>query len=172
MAAADAILAALAPIFLLILFGHLLARTGFPGAGFWAPAERLTYYVLFPSLLVSSLATAPLGATALGPLALVLAGSVLAATLLLLLCRPLFGVDGPGFSSVVQGAVRFNTYVGLAAAYALLGQHGLTLAAVAIAVLVPLVNVVCVGGGRRRARRRRRRPRAATGLRARERRSR
>jgi len=145
MAATDSILAALAPVFALILIGHVMARCGFPGAGFWAPAERLTYYVFFPALLVANLARASLGATALGPLALVLAGAILTVTLAMLAARRWLPVDGPGFSSLVQGAIRFNTYVGLAAAFAMLGEAGLTLAAVAIAVLVPLVNVICVG---------------------------
>ena len=140
----EAILAALVPVFVLILAGQLMRRADFPGDAFWAPAERLTYYVLFPALLVGNLARAPIAAASLGPLALALAGSVLLVTLGLLLLRRWLGVDGPAFTSVVQGGIRFNTYVGLAAAEALFGTAGLTLAAVAIAVLVPLVNVLCV----------------------------
>jgi predicted permease len=41
----------------------------------------------------------------------------------------------------LQGAIRPNTYVGLAAAYALFGNAGLTLAAAIIAV-IPLVNFI------------------------------
>lgn len=141
---AIAVVSALAPIFALIVVGHLMVRRGFPGAAFWAPAERLTYFVLFPALLVSNLAVAPLDEVALGGLAAVLAGSVLIASLLMVAVRHHLGVDGPGFSSVFQGGIRFNTYVGLAAAAALFGTAGVTLAAVALAVLVPLVNVLCV----------------------------
>ena len=140
-----ATLAALAPVFLLILFGHLMKRGGFPGDGFWIPAERLTYYVLFPALLVGNLARAPLADVSLGPFALALVASWSAVALALLLLRRWLTMDGPGFTSVVQGGIRFNTYVGLAAAEALFGAAGLTLAAVVIAVLVPLVNVLCVG---------------------------
>ena len=140
-----ATLAALAPVFLLILFGHLMKRGGFPGDGFWIPAERLTYYVLFPALLVGNLARAPLADVSLGPFALALVASWSAVALALLLLGRWLTMDGPGFTSVVQGGIRFNTYVGLAAAEALFGTAGLTLAAVVIAVLVPLVNVLCVG---------------------------
>ncbi|MDX1595136.1 MAG: AEC family transporter [Gammaproteobacteria bacterium] len=140
----DAILAALVPVFVLILLGHLMRRGGFPGDAFWAPAERLTYFVLFPALLVSNLAEAPLATVPIGPLALVLAASVLLVTTLLLALRRWLAEDGPAFTSVVQGGIRFNTYVGLAASEALFGAQGLTLAAVVIAVLVPLVNVLCV----------------------------
>jgi hypothetical protein len=62
----------------------------------------------------------------------------------LIALRRRFPVDGPGFTSVFQGGVRMNTYVGLAGAVALGGQVGLTLAAVAIAVIVPVVNLFSV----------------------------
>jgi hypothetical protein len=45
---------------------------------------------------------------------------------------------------VFQGSVRPNTYVGLSAAAALFGAEGSSLAAVAVAAMVPLVNLVCV----------------------------
>ncbi|RLA33094.1 MAG: AEC family transporter [Gammaproteobacteria bacterium] len=140
----DAILAALTPVFVLILAGHVMKRTGFPGEGFWGPAEKLTYYMLFPALLVNNLVAAPLASTRFGPFALVLAGSVLVVTFGLLLLRRWLTTDDPGFSSLMQGGIRFNTYVGLAASQALFGMHGLTLAAIVIAVLVPLINVLCV----------------------------
>ncbi len=141
----DATLAALVPVFVLILLGHLMKRGGFPGDGFWEPAERLTYYVLFPALLVGNLARAPLAEVPLGQFTLVLVVTWSVAALALLLLQRWLATDGPAFTSVVQGGIRFNTYVGLAAAEALFGVAGLTLAAVVIAVLVPLVNVLCVG---------------------------
>jgi predicted permease len=47
-------------------------------------------------------------------------------------------------TSFFQGGIRFNTYVGLSAAYALFDNDGLSLAAMAIAVLIPFVNLLCV----------------------------
>lgn len=40
--------------------------------------------------------------------------------------------------------MRPNTYVGLATAVALFGDEGSTLAAISLAVLVPLVNILAV----------------------------
>ena len=45
------------------------------------------------------------------------------------------------FSTVLQGALRPNTYVGVAAATAIYGKPGLTITAVAIALTIPLLNV-------------------------------
>jgi len=43
---------AILPIFLLIVVGYLFKRTGFIGDGFWAPAEKLVYFVLLPALII------------------------------------------------------------------------------------------------------------------------
>ncbi len=135
---------ALGPIFLLMGFGYVLRRTGFPGEAFWPAAERLTYFVLFPSLLVHKLALAELGDYTIAPLAGVIVTTLLVTSLLLFLLRPLLGVEGPAFSSIYQGAIRFNTYVGLAAASAVFQLPGATLAALTIAIMIPLINVLCV----------------------------
>lgn len=62
----------------------------------------------------------------------------------MLAARTALVLPPPAFGSVFQGAIRTNTYVGLAAAGALLGQPGLVLASVGIAVVIPLVNVLSV----------------------------
>ena len=139
-----AVLGALAPVGLVIAIGWVLRRAGFPGAGFWAPAERLTYYVLLPALLVNNLGAAPLGALPVAPMAAALAAALVIGAGLMMALRPRLGVDGPAFSSLFQGAIRLNAYVGIAAAVALYGEAGLTLAAVALATFVPLVNVLSV----------------------------
>ncbi len=138
------IAAALGPIFAMIVLGYLMRRGGFPGEAFWPEAERLTYYLLFPALLVDKLARADLGQYAIAPLAGVIVAALLVATAALFLLRPRLGVGGPAFGSIYQGSIRFNTYVGLAAALAVFEHPGATVAALAIAVLIPLVNVLCV----------------------------
>jgi malonate transporter len=136
---------ALGPIFSLILLGYGLKVYRFPGEAFWPAAEKLTYFLLLPALLVNKLALAELGNYAVGPFAGVIVAGLLLATLVLFVLKPFLGVDGPAFSSIYQGSIRFNTYVGLAAAGALFHAPGSTLAALAMAVLIPLINVLCVG---------------------------
>ncbi len=138
------ILAALLPIFALIAVGHTLFRAGFPGAGFWPQLERLTYFLLFPALLVEKLGTASVDGGRILPMAAAVAATLAAMTVLVLVLRPWLGVAGPGFTSVYQGSIRFNTYVGVASAFALFGDQGAAVAALTIALLIPLVNVLCV----------------------------
>jgi hypothetical protein len=134
---------AVAPIFGLILIGFILRRIEFPGPGFWPVSERLTYYVLFPALLISGLTGRSFDESVTG-LAVALFLAVCLVAVLLMVIRPLLGMDGPAFTSVFQGAIRPNTYVGLSAAAALLGPDWMALSAVAMLTLIPLVNVLCV----------------------------
>jgi predicted permease len=53
-------------------------------------------------------------------------------------------LDGPAFTSVFQGGVRFNNYVGVTLAAGLFGAQGVALAAICNAAIVPTVNVLCV----------------------------
>lgn len=140
----SATLLALFPVFLIIALGWALKRSGFPGDEIWPLAERLTYYLLFPALLVHSLANAHFGGFRILPLAAALVTTVLIASLALIALRSRLGAEGPAFTSVLQGAIRGSVYVGVAAALGLWGSAGLVLAAVAIAVLVPTVNLVSV----------------------------
>lgn len=144
----SAVAAALAPIFVLILLGFLTLRAGWLGESFWRGAERLTYFCLFPTLLLGTVAGADLAGLKLWSMFLTLVLSVLAVALALMLSRPvlsrLLGLDGPSFTSVFQGSIRPNTYVALAAAGGLFGEAGLTLAAIGVAAVVPLVNVLSV----------------------------
>lgn len=138
------IFGALAPIFLLILFGQGLRRFALVPDSAWPAIDRLTYVLFFPCLIVDELTKANLSQIAMAPMAGAMIAGVLAASALALAARKPIGLDGPAFTSVFQGAVRPNTYVGLAAASALYGTPGLTLTAVGIAVVVPLVNLLCV----------------------------
>jgi predicted permease len=139
-----AVLGALAPVFLMILMGFGARRLGLVPDAFWGPAERVTYYLFFPALVVDNLARADLAGAPVLPMAAALVGGVLAAAAPLVLLRRRIPVDGPGFTSLVQGAIRPNVYVGVAAAAALFGPPALGLFAVGLATALPLVNVLGV----------------------------
>jgi malonate transporter and related proteins len=141
------VVAALLPVFLLIVLGFLLKRSLLRLETQWHGLERLTYYVLFPVLLVQTLVKADLATV---PVAGVGGALLLSALLMSLLClglRPLLGryaVDGPAFTSIFQGATRWQTYVALSVCGNLYGDAGLALASVAMVAIIPLVNVFSV----------------------------
>jgi malonate transporter and related proteins len=135
---------ALAPVFILIALGWLLRARGFPGDQFWPAAERLVYFVLFPALLFLTTAAADLGALDLLPLASALIAAIAATVALTLALRPWLATDDAGFTSVLQGAIRCNTYVGLGAGSVLFGEVGLTIMGLVVFVAVTTVNVISV----------------------------
>ncbi len=135
---------ALGPLSLLILLGAVLGRLRQPGGEFWPQLERLIYFLLFPAMLISTLATADVSQVPVGRVAAVLLGAMGLFGILLWTLRGWLALDSPAFTSAFQGALRFNTYVGVAGAAALHGAPGATVAAVAVALMVPMVNVMCV----------------------------
>ncbi|MFP4159221.1 MAG: AEC family transporter [Desulfobacterales bacterium] len=124
--------------------GYACRQLGFPGDEFWGAAERMTYFVFFPALLVDKLAFASFAASTALPMAASIMATILVLSAGLFLFRPRRLWSGPTFSSVFQGSIRFNTFVGLAAVSAITGQSGVTLAAVAIIAMIPLINLFCV----------------------------
>lgn len=132
------------PLFAMICLGFILARSGFPSEAFWPAAERFNYVVLFPALLVSSLVAAPLRDPAILRLGGAAVATVLLASAGLIALRRLRPVPAARFGPALQGVVRFNTYLGLAVTATLAGPEGLGRAAVVLAVLVPLVNVLSI----------------------------
>jgi len=137
-------LEALLPIFGVVILGQVFYRYNFPGKAFWPLADRLTYYVLLPALLISKIAEARLSDTSILHMAGLLVLATLLVSLLLIIVQRIARIKPARFTSVFQGSIRPNTYVGLAAAGALYQEQGLALTAIAIALVVPLVNVLSV----------------------------
>jgi malonate transporter and related proteins len=141
------VVSALLPVFLLIVLGFVLRRSLMRLDTQWHGLERLTYYVLFPTLLIQTLVQADLSSVPVAGVGGALLLSALVMSLLCLALRPLFSrlaIDGPAFTSIFQGATRWQTYVALAVSSNLFGQTGLALASVAIVALIPLINVFSV----------------------------
>lgn len=138
------ILNSLVPVFLVIALGFVIKRMDFPGEGLWVPLDRLTYYIFFPALLLHTLATANLADYDIWPMASALGAGLFSMVAILMLLKAVLPLSGPQFSSVFQGAARWNGFVALAAIGSLFGPEGVTLAAVAFAVLVPAVNILSV----------------------------
>jgi malonate transporter len=142
------VLTALVPVFLLIVLGHVLRRILLKHDMMWTGLEQLVYYVLLPALLIDALARANLASVPIIDAGGALLLSVLLMSALCLALRPLLTrtlvIDGPAFSSIFQGATRWQTFVALSVTGNLWGDLGLTLASVAMVAMIPLVNVLSV----------------------------
>ncbi|MCP3389190.1 AEC family transporter [Bradyrhizobium sp. CCGB12] len=141
------VIAALLPVFILIVLGIVLKRSLMRLDTQWHGLERLTYFVLFPMLLIQTLVKADLSEVPVAGVGGALLLSALAMSLLCLALRPALarlGIDGPAFTSIFQGATRWQTFVGLSVAANMFGNVGLALASVAMVAIIPLVNVLSV----------------------------
>lgn len=137
------ILLALLPVTVLIAFGLVLKRLpGFRSPDFWSGAEKLAYYCLLPVLLFTSVAEVDVAHVPLARLAAALVIPTVVVSLGIILTRRVVARDLPAFTSVLQGGIRFNTYIGLSLAGSLFGTEGSAVAAIVAAILVPTVNVV------------------------------
>lgn len=139
------IITTLIPIFMLISLGYIFKRVSFPSLEFWPMMDRFTYYVLFPSLLIYKLATANLSGINSFDVVLTAIFALVLMLVLTLVLGYFKTIEKRAFTSVIQGSIRFNTYVFLALIDALLGDAGLVIAAVLIAFAIPFINFLCIG---------------------------
>ncbi len=115
-----ALFSVLAPILLVIALGAFLEWKHFFGPGFVAGANRLTYWVALPGLVLHSLATASHVPTDVGALLLVLIGATLGGIALAWIVARLIGVSAASVGTWIQAAFRGNlTFVGLPLLWAL-----------------------------------------------------
>jgi len=141
----SAFFTALIPVLAIILLGYILKRTEFIPPIAWSGIEKLTYFVLFPALLIRTLGSQSLAGIPWPTMLLIVACTlVLSAMALVSWYRIGSSVSGPTFTSIFQGGVRFNTYIALAIAQAYFGAEGLALGAVTAGFMIVLINLFCV----------------------------
>jgi len=136
---------ALIPIICLILIGTLLKRIGFFDDALWPALEKLSYYVLTPILLIFVLSTKNMDNMPWPEIALAVDIPILLAALFFWVSRTfLKNISAERFTSMFQGGVRFNTYVGLAVAQGLYGAEGVIIGALGAGFMIILINLLCV----------------------------
>lgn len=135
---------AVLPIFGLIVLGAVLRRLPLMDAKGWAGVDRIVYWVFFPALLFAAVARADLNSQLIAPMALGLAAVVVIMTFLLFILARVMDAPRAARSSLVMGGIRFNTFLGVAIAEQMFGALGVTLSAICIVVLVPMVNLISI----------------------------
>lgn len=138
------IFSALIPVFALILIGYFFKRIKFPSHEFWPQADKLTYYVLMPALLIFKLSNASLEAQNSFGFILSALLAIFFTMIILMLANKIKPTSASSFTSVVQGGIRFNTYVFLALSGAIFGNEGLVLSAIILTFAIPFINILCI----------------------------
>ncbi len=139
-----AIILSLFPLMALIVLGYIFKRRNTFTAEFWAGAEKLNYYVLFPAMLFANLATASIEMHIVKTIVFVSAVVLGCACIAMFSLKKILGIKAARFGVYVQSLVRFNTYMGLAIIASLFHQQGMLILAIALAINIPVVNVISV----------------------------
>lgn len=143
-----AVFNALIPVIAIILLGMLLRRSRLFTDESWLGFENLCYFVLFPALLIKTLATARIESAELFLFSAMVLFAIFGMSLLLLLFQPLMRrwlkIGGPAFSSLFQGATRWHGFIALSIVGLLYGDAGVAYMAIIMAVIIPPLNVINV----------------------------
>ena len=134
----------LLPDFLLILLGFILVRLSPLNKSVWEGAEKLVYYLLFPSLLFNSINQTKFDWSGTSNMLLVAGGAFFSAMMLGYLSRLFASKNSKAWSSGFQTSFRFNSYIAFAAAGRLAGEEGVALMAITVGCFVPIANAVAV----------------------------
>ncbi len=136
--------AALAPVFILIALGWLARASRIIAPEGFGAVNRFGYFILYPAFLFTIVTSADFANREAGPFIFAVIAGFAIMAVLALATRFLFRTDGPAFTSVFQGALRWNGFPLLAAATALYGPVGLELIGIAFGPLVFVVNIISV----------------------------
>jgi len=143
------------PVFLVISLGVAIRHYSWLPAEFFPSIEKFSYNIAFPALLFAG--TAKLGfhsgqVAELAVATLLPTFLVVGITILMLLLPT--GLPDTSRSSVVQGAMRPNSYFGIAVSSLFFEPKAASLVMLAMALCLPFVNVIAVivlswwGGGK------------------------
>lgn len=139
---------ALLPVFIVILVGFGLRRLQVIRDEQWGALDQVCYFVLFPAIIFKEIAAADFSSVPVVSMALAMVMAVLAMfALLLIFHRPIMvtlKIDGPQFTSLVQGASRWHTFIAFAIIPLQFGPKALSIGAVSAAAMTPLLNILCV----------------------------
>ena len=140
----DGLFLGIAPVFVLIALGYGLRKSDFLPDATWRPIEKLSINLLYPGFLIPAIWHADLSGDSAGPAGGAAVVSVIVVAVLALAAKPLIRLDGPAYTSVFQGVIRWNSFVFLPVVQATFGREGLAVAAVMIACIIPVTNIACL----------------------------
>lgn len=138
----------LLPVFLLIALGWGLKTRNIVPEDMWRGVELIGYWVFFPALLADTMIRSELTSLPLTGITVTMLGTFATMATALLAGQQrimsALAIEGPSFSSLFQGAIRWNGFVALPIVAKLHGEQGVALVAVIIGVLVPVANIMAV----------------------------
>lgn len=134
--------AAIIPIALLVALGYLARRSGLVPASAWSGIELGCYRILFPAIMLISVYRADLEWSRIGPFSMALLATIGIAGLVAFALKPMLSLPNQQFTTLFATSTRWNAFVSLAMAAQMMGTKGTALVSVAMAFLIPTVNLI------------------------------
>ncbi len=138
------ILIIILPLILLVATGWATTRAGLLNADDWQGIEKFSFKVLIPALLIRAIYRSDISLSIAGPYVVALVLTVATMGLLTLTLRPVINrthLPNTDLSSMFQATTRWNGFIVLLIAAQLYGDAGLGIVAIAMAALIPLINI-------------------------------
>jgi malonate transporter and related proteins len=132
------------PIFLIALVGSIIKRKWLTSDEFWRGLEKLSFYILFPAMLFEHTLEVNLNNSEFTRLIIALFIANLLVSIGLVVYQFRTDYDRVQFTSVFQGATRYNSYIFFALGAALFGEDGLKIIATISPYLLILTNVTAI----------------------------
>jgi len=136
------------PIFMIILVGKLLQKSGFFPAEFFRGMSRLVFWIFLPSLLIEKISTSEFDVISVSRVVLVMSVATLLCMLMAIPISRALKLPPRGRGAFVQGSFRGNlAYVGLPVIIFALSEYqpkAETLATVTLAPMVIVYNLFSV----------------------------
>lgn len=133
------------PIFLLVLLGILLKRTGFLSESFASDSDRFVFKIALPAYLFSEVSSSELSTILDLPLLIFCMIGVILTVVLGFLTVPLFIKENDKRGAFIQGIYRSNSAIlGIMMARSMFGEEGVEKIALILPVTIILYNVCAV----------------------------
>lgn len=132
------------PIFLIAILGCVIRFKWLSSDEFWRGLEKLSFYVLFPAMLFQNTSHVTVSNHDLGLLiaSLIFANILISVGLIIYQHRVQY--DRFHFTSVFQGATRYNSYIFFALGAGWLGQEGMQIIASIAPYMLVLTNLTAI----------------------------
>ena len=132
------------PIFLIAFLGSVIRKKWLISDEFWRGLEKLSFYVLFPTVLFKHSSKVDFASSEFLRLTIALIAGNLIVAAALIVYQARTNYDKVQFTSVFQGATRYNNYIFFSVGAALFGSNGLTIIATISPYLLMLTNITAI----------------------------
>tara|TARA_Y100000389_G_scaffold56321_1_gene52254 strand:- start:8381 stop:9355 length:975 start_codon:yes stop_codon:yes gene_type:complete len=135
------IIFAIAPIFVVVIFGYYLRKIGKVPKEFWDNSNFLIFWVFLPSLLFVKISNVDIELDLFLDFILILALIFIFTLLYAVFSLKTFNITSSDLLPTIQSSCRINTVIVLAISYSLYGTRGLEIAVIGSAVMVTIINI-------------------------------